>query len=110
MGGGKERTPPWLLIARGREVTGGEVIATDEDETTWCWSFTTLHEHGRQLLLLDHQREVTARRLNTVTRVVVAQEAGCGQGKLAAFKFVEKIAVDMGAARLPALPYRDSCF
>ena len=63
-----------------------------------------------QLLFLDLQGDMTARRLKTATGMVVAQEAGRRKGDLAAFEFVAEIAVDMGAARLPALPYRDSCF
>ena len=59
-------------------------------------------------MFLDLQGNMTARRLKTATRMVVAQEAGCREGDLAALEFVEKIAVDMGAAWLPALPDRDS--
>ena len=63
-----------------------------------------------QLLFLDLQGDMTARRLDAAAWVVVAQEAGRRKGDLAAFEFVQEIAVDMGAARLPALPYRDSGF
>ena len=63
-----------------------------------------------QLLFLDLQGDMTARRLKTATWMVVAQEAGRRKGDLAAFEFVAEIAVDMGAAGLPSLPYRDSGF
>ena len=63
-----------------------------------------------QLLFLDLQGDMTARRLKTATWMVVAQEAGRRKGDLAAFEFVTEITVDMGATRLPALPYRDSGF
>ena len=63
-----------------------------------------------QLLFLNLQRDMTAGRLKTTAWMVVAQEADRREGDLAAFEFVAEIAVDMGAARLPALPYRDSCF
>ena len=53
---------------------------------------------------------MTAGRLKTTAWMAVAQEADRREGDLAAFEFVAEIAVDMGAARLPALPYRDSCF
>ena len=63
-----------------------------------------------QLLFLDLQGDMTARRLKTATWMVVAQEAGRRKGDLAAFEFVEEIAVDMSTAGLPSLPYRDSGF
>ena len=63
-----------------------------------------------QLLFLDLQGDMTAGRLDAAAWMVVAQEASRRKGDLAAFEFVAEIAVDMGAARLPALPYRDSGF
>ena len=63
-----------------------------------------------QLLFLNLQGDMTAGRLDAAAWVVVAQEADRRKGDLAAFEFVAEIAVDMGAARLPALPYRDSGF
>ena len=64
----------------------------------------------RQFLFLDLQGDMTAGRLKTTAWMVVAQETDRREGDLAALEFVAEIAVDMGAARLPALPYRDSGF
>ena len=61
-------------------------------------------------MFLDLQGDVAARRLEATAWMVVAQEADHREGDLAAFEFFAEIAVDMGAARLPALPYRDSGF
>ena len=66
--------------------------------------------HWRQLLFLNLQGDMTAGWLDATAWMVVAQEAGYCEGDLAAFEFVAEIAVDMGTARLPTLPYRDSCF
>ena len=61
-----------------------------------------------QLLFLNLQGDMTAGRLDAAAWMVVAQEAGRRKGDLAAFEFVAEIAVDMGAARLPALSYCDA--
>ena len=63
-----------------------------------------------QLLFLNLQGDMTPGRLDAAAWMVVAQEASRRKGDFAAFEFVAEIAVNMGAARLPALPYRDSCF
>ena len=53
---------------------------------------------------------MTPGRLKTMTWMVVTQETGQREGDLAAFEFIEKIAVYIGTARLAALPDRNSGF
>ncbi len=64
----------------------------------------------RQFLLLDLQGDMTPGRLKTAPWMVIAQEACYRESDLTAFEFIEKIAVDMGAPRLPTLPDRNSGF